>query len=185
MPNVEIRRPQIGYVEELKQFFSLVLTDTYAKEGLADRVQEMEQEIQDKENLVREDLASDGEKRYFLMALVNGKIIGTIEYGATSQLVIDCTEGRLKGVIEVGTVFVHPDYQKQGVGSLLLNIIYLTFLNRKIKEFCLDSGYPNAQKVWQKKLGMPAYILKDYWGVGYDHMVWRKPTSELSIVFRV
>ncbi|KUK64494.1 MAG: Uncharacterized protein XD85_0584 [Parcubacteria bacterium 34_609] len=185
MPNVEIRRPQISYVEELKQFFSLVLIDTYAKEGLVDRVQEMEKEIRDKENLLQEDLASDGEKRYFLIALVNGKIIGTIEYGATSQLVIDCTEGRLKGVIEVGTVFIHPDHQKQGVGSLLLNLIYLTFLNRNIKEFCLDSGYPSAQKVWQKKLGMPAYILKDYWGVGYDHMVWRKSTTELPIEFRV
>lgn len=97
MSNIEIRRPVSDDVEELKQFFSLVLIDTYAKEGLVDRVQEMEKEIRDKENLLQEDLVSDGEKRYFLIALVNGKIIGTIEYGATSQLVIDCTEGRLKG----------------------------------------------------------------------------------------
>ncbi len=184
MPNIKIRRVVNGDREAMKQFFTLVLTDTYRKEGLIDRVPEMEKEIQDKENLAQEDFESNGEKRYFLIALDNEKIVGTIEYGPTSQLVIECTDGELNGVIEVGTVFVHPDYQKQGIGTLLLNMIYLTFLNRNIKEFCLDSGFPRAQKVWKKKFGAPAYMLKDFWGAGFHHMVWRKLISDLPIVFR-
>ncbi len=56
MSNIEIRRPVSDDVEELKQFFSLVLIDTYAKEGLVDRIQEMKKEIRDKENLLQEDL---------------------------------------------------------------------------------------------------------------------------------
>jgi GNAT superfamily N-acetyltransferase len=185
LSNIEIRRPEPGDVKELKQFFTIVIKDTFAKEGLADRVNEIKKEIQDKENLLKKDFKSNGKDQYFLIALDKAKIIGTIEYGPTSQLVIDCTNGELKDIVEVGTVFVHPAYQKQGVGTLLLNMIYLIFLYRNIKEFCLDSGYCHAQKVWQKKFGTPDYVLKDYWGKGHNHMIWRKPISDIQIVFRI
>jgi len=185
LPELEIRRPRPDDIKELNQFFKMVLTDTFAKEGLAHMTQEIEKEINDKKNILNEDIESNGEKRYFLIALDNGKIIGTIEYGPTGRLIIECTGGELEGVVEVGTVFVHPDYQRQGVGTLMLNMIYLTFINRNIKEFCLDSGYTNAQRIWKKKFGEPGYIVKDYWGKGYDHMVWRKHTGGLPIVFRI
>jgi hypothetical protein len=42
-----------------------------------------------------------------------------------------------------------------------------------IEEFCLDSGYKSAQKIWINKFGNPQYHLKDYWGKDADHMVWR------------
>jgi hypothetical protein len=51
--------------------------------------------------------------------------------------------------------------------------MYLTLQNRGIEEFCLDSGYLSAQKIWRKKFGEPDYLLKDYWGEGYNHMIWR------------
>lgn len=185
MLNIEIRRPGYDDIEELNQFFTMVLMDTFAKEGLAYMTDEIEKEIEDKKIYLNEDIESNGEKRYFLIALDNEKIIGTIEYGPTGKLVINCTDGELKGVVEVGTVFVHPAYQKQGVGTIMLNMIYLTLLNRNIKEFCLDSGYKNAQKVWKKKFGEPNYILKDFWSEGYDHMIWRKLTSDMPIKFRI
>lgn len=50
------------------------------------------------------------------------------------------------------------------------------------KEFCLDSGYTNAQKVWKKKFGEPDYLLKDYWGEGFDHMIWRGRTNDGVVV---
>jgi hypothetical protein len=70
-----------------------------------------------------------------------------------------------------------------GVGTLLWNTIFLTFLNRGIEEFCLDSGYINAQEIWKKKFGEPDYLLKDYWGKGHDHMIWKRRTNEMSIIF--
>lgn len=185
MLNVEIRRPRFDDVEELHEFFRTVLIDTFAKEGLAHMIDEIEKEIEDKKIYLNEDIESNGEKRYFLIALDNGKIIGTIEYGPTGELIINCTDGKLKGVVEVGTAFVHPSYQKQGVGTIMLNMIYLTLINRNINEFCLDSGYKNAQKVWKKKFGEPDYILKDFWGEGYDHMIWRRLTSDMPIKFRI
>ncbi|MBV7506191.1 GNAT family N-acetyltransferase [Bacillus sp. sid0103] len=176
MNHMEIRRPEREDQEELSQFFRIVITDTFAKEGLAEMVEEIEQEIELKMKYVQSDLESNGENRYFLIALDHSKIIGTIEYGAASDLITSCTDGALKELVEIGTVFVHPDFQRNGVGNLLLNAMFRTLEKKDITEFCLDSGYTNAQKIWKKKFGAPEYLLKDYWGEGFDHMIWRVKT---------
>ncbi|AGK53582.1 hypothetical protein B1NLA3E_09100 [Bacillus sp. 1NLA3E] len=169
---VDIRRPSEDN-EKLNQFFRIVISDTYAKEGIAERTDDIENEIETKKKYLQSDLDSNGENRYFLIALDDDKIIGSIEYGPVSDLIIRCTDGAFEGLNEVGTVFVLPEYQGQGVGNLLLNEMYLTLKNRGIEEFCLDSGYTNAQKIWKKKFGEPDYLLKSYWGEGYNHMIWK------------
>ncbi|MDN5390053.1 MULTISPECIES: GNAT family N-acetyltransferase [Bacillus] len=183
MNEIEIRRPQIDDVEELNQFFRIVVEDTFAKEGISDLLDDQESEIESKRQYLKADLDSKGKSRHFFIASDQrlNKIIGTIEYGPASELIDICTDGALKDLYEVGTVFVHPDYQRHGIGTLLLSAMFLTFLNRGVKEFCLDSGYPGAQKIWKKKFGDPDYVLKDYWGKGYDHMIWRRRTKDMPI----
>lgn len=173
MKNVEIRRPGIEDKAALHEFFREVLEDTYAREGLAELQEDIKEEIETKKAYLERDYESSGKKRYFLIALDNGRIVGTIEYGPSSELIVSCTDGALKELVEIGTVFVHPEYQRQGVGNMLLNEMYKTLLNKGIEEFCLDSGYTNAQKIWKKKFGEPDYLIKDYWGEGFDHMIWR------------
>lgn len=172
--NIEIRRPRTGDIDELNQFFSIVIKDTFTKEGLSELLDDMKAEINSKIHYLKTDLESNGEDRYFLIALVEKEIIGSIEYGPASDLIATCTEGALSEWVEIGTVFVHPDYQRRGIGTMLLNVMLVTLQNRGISEFCLDSGYKNAQKVWQKKFGEPDYVLKDYWGAGSDHMIWKR-----------
>ncbi|HWO95274.1 MAG TPA: GNAT family N-acetyltransferase [Bacillus sp. (in: firmicutes)] len=179
MLNVEIRRPRIEDIKKLHQFFRIVITDTFMKEGIGEKVEDKEDEIEMKIKYLERDFESNGEKRYFLIALDGDKMIGSIEYGPSSELISKCTNHALKHLIEVGTVFVHPDYQRKGIGNLLLNKMYLTLQERGIEEFCLDSGYIGAQKIWKKKFGNPAYLLKDYWGEGYDHMIWRIKINDL------
>lgn len=139
----------------------------------------MKDEIKGKEINLESDLESRGEKRFFLIALDVDKIIGTIEFGPASALICECTDNKFKGLVEVGTVFVLPDYQMKGVGNLLLNTMFSILHNKGIEEICLDSGYSNAQKVWKKKFGKPDYWLKDYWGEGYDHMIWKISVNDL------
>lgn len=177
--NVQIRRAKFEDKEELTQLFKTVIKDTFAREGLEDMLDEIENEIESKKKYLKSDLDSNGEKRYFLIALEDSKIVGTIEYGPVGDLINSCTKGALKELVEVGTVFVHPDYQRQGIGNLLLNAMYHTLVNRGIEEFCLDSGYTNAQKIWKKKFGQPDYLLKDYWDEGNDHMIWRVRISDI------
>lgn len=180
MDNVEIRRPKIKDIELIKEFFSIVIIDTFNKEGIGEKVADIKDEIRTKENYLDSDFESNGEKRFFLIAfdLVQGKVIGSIEFGPASNLIIECTNHHFKELLEVGTVFVHPDYQRIGIGSLLLNKMYITLQNKGIDEFCLDSGYMNAQRIWRKKFGEPDFWLKDYWGKGYDHMIWKIRVSD-------
>jgi GNAT superfamily N-acetyltransferase len=177
MQTIEIRRPRIEDIVELNQFFRIVITDTFAREGLAGSMDDIEAEIESKNNYFHMDLDSNGEKRYFLIALAENKIIGTIEYGPASELIIECTDGKLGNLVEVGTVFVLPDYQRQGIGNRLLAEMLQTLNGRGIVDFCLDSGYKTAQTIWKKKFGEPDFLLKDYWGQGQDHMIWKISTN--------
>lgn len=177
--NIDIRRPRTGDVEELHRFFRKVITDTFIKEGIGHLLQDMEDEIETKKAYLDRDLGSDGDKRYFLIALQGEKIIGSIEYGPASELISKCSNNEMGNLNEVGTVFVLPDFQGKGIGNLLLNEMYQTLQDKGMDEFCLDSGYTNAQKIWKKKFGEPDYLLEDYWGEGYPQMIWRIKVADL------
>jgi GNAT superfamily N-acetyltransferase len=173
MQNIEINRPKLEDIELINEFFEIVIRDTFERNGIADLIDTIAEEIEDKRRCLNQDIESNGTNRYFLIAKEDDKIVGSIEYGASNELIISCTNGELKNLVEIGTVFVHPDYQKKGIGSRMLNLIFIELKKNKIKEFCLDSGYKSAQKTWINKFGSPEYHLKDYWGEAADHMVWR------------
>lgn len=176
---VEIRRPLVKDVDELNEFFRAVITDTFEKEGIDDKVDDLEDEIRIKMSYLQSDLENCGLSRYFLIAVANGEIIGSIEFGPASELISECTKGALNGLAEVGTVFVHPDWQRKGVGSLLLQKIGCVLVRKGVEDICLDSGYIRAQSIWKKKFGQPEYVLKDYWGEGYDHLIWKIKVKDL------
>ncbi len=111
--------------------------------------------------------------------MTDDEFIGSIEYGPVSDLIRTCTNEALKDLVEVGTVFVHPGYQGKGIGNSLLNAMFLSLKKKGMEEFCLDSGYDNAQKIWKKKFGEPDYLFKDYWGEGLDHLIWKVKINEV------
>ncbi|MBV6686187.1 GNAT family N-acetyltransferase [Bacillus sp. JRC01] len=152
-----IRTPEPIDREALHGFFRLVIEDTYQKEGI--------------DHLVD-----------FLVAEKDSQIIGTIEYGPASKLIMTLTNGAYGGIPEVGTVFVHPDHQRIGVGSLVVNAMLLILLGRGVEVFCLDSGYTRAQAVWKKRFGEPDHRFTDHWGEGMDHLIWKRSVRD-QIVF--
>ena len=173
MINIEISRPKYEDIQVINEFFELVIRDTFERNDIEDLVDTIAEEIEDKRRCLNQDIESDGKNRYFLIAKEDDKIVGSIEYGPSNELISSCTNGEVKELIEIGTVFVHPEYQKKGIGSRMLNLIFMELEKNGIKEFCLDSGYKSAQKTWINKFGIPEYHLKDYWGEDADHMVWR------------
>lgn len=178
---IDISRARPEDKELIYDFFHLVLMDTFQKNEIAELIDTLSDEIEDKRQCLNQDLESAGRDRYFLISKDKDRIIGTVEYGASNDLIISCTMGELKGIKEIGTVFVHPDYQKKGIGSRLFIEILLEMKKNGFDEFCLDSGYKIAQGIWTKKLGAPQYHLKDYWGKNADHMVWRKKIDDVLV----
>lgn len=172
MEPLTIRRPEAADTEALSRFFVWVLQDTYEKEGLGQETEAIEAEVRVKEAYLQTDLATEGRERYFLLATEGDAIVGTAEFGPTGDIILECTGGALAGVSEVGTVFIRPDRQGQGIGTALLQAVLRAMAAQGHDAFCLDSGYTRAQKVWRKKFGEPCCVAKDYWGPGYDHLVW-------------
>lgn len=173
MKNIEIGRPKIEDTELINEFFQIVIKDTFEKNDISHLVDLIEEEIEYKRNCLNQDFESEGKSMYFLIAKEEEKIVGSIAYGPANDLINICTKDELKGVVEIGTVFVHPKYQQKGIGAKLINQMFIEFEKKGIEEFCLDSGYKTAQRIWIKRFGNPQYLMKDYWGKDDDHMIWR------------
>lgn len=174
MQGLVIRRPHKEDVKALNDFFDVVIKDTFEQNDIADLLEDYEKEIkEEKMQFLKEDLNSNGHDRFYLFATIFDKLIGTITYGPSNDDINSNTNGEFRDIIEIGSVFVHPDYQRKGIGSLLLNRIYKELEKKGIEEFCLDSGYKNAQKVWIKKYRNPQYCFENYWGEGAHYMIWK------------
>jgi GNAT superfamily N-acetyltransferase len=115
---------------------------------------------------------------YFLIAKLDDTVVGTISFGPCGEDIKKCTENLLDNVGELGSLYVLPCHQGQGVGSLLINAIVAHLYEQGIDQFCLDSGYKRAQKRWLRKFGEPYKVVKDYWGPDYDHMIWLCKVSD-------
>jgi GNAT superfamily N-acetyltransferase len=173
MEDIVIRRPKLEDRALLYAFCETVLIHTFEINGLSEFNELLIEEIEDKKKCINEDFETKGNSRYFLIAEYKGELIGTIEYGIANELLNRCTNDKLKDLLEIGTVFVHPNFQRKGISSLLLNAIFQVLKEKNVTEICFDSGYRIAQKIWSKKYGEPEYFLKDYWGKDSHHMVWR------------
>ena len=184
MRNILIRRPCKTDIEELRRLFMVTIRDNFEKEGMGNNEEGINGEVEEKNRLLQEVLGANGADRFFLVACDQEKIVGTIVCGPCSTLINECTGGKLKGVMEIGTVYVLPKYQKKGIGTLLLNAMYIVLLSNRVEAFCLDSGYKSAQLVWHKKFGQPDFIIKDYWGEGFDHMIWYRRLDDISIIYK-
>ncbi len=172
MNTISISRPEQKDTHRLNEFFQTVIFHTFTKNGLLHMSDLMHEEIENKQNFLMQDFSSGGADRFFLVAKDGDSIVGTIEYGAPNDVIRNFAKGMPKNTVEIGTVFVHPDYQGKGLGSTLVTQMITVLRAHGVEKFCLDSGYPSAQKIWTVKFGYPSYLLKNYWGQGADHMIW-------------
>lgn len=173
LPFLEIVRPVRGELEGILEFFEKMLRDTFESNGIIHLPDLLEEEIEDKKRYILQDFSSQGEERYFLLAKSKGKILGTIEYGRANALLKACTDGALAEILEIGTLFVDPEYQGLGISKVLQVHLFRRLQNKGISKVCFDSGYPIAQGIWRKRFGEPEYFLENYWGPGSHHMVWQ------------
>lgn len=173
MEGIIIRRPEEWEEEKINELFKIVIEDIFSKNNIEHLLSEIQEEILDKRRMLREDFLSNGKDRFFLVAEYKGTIIATIAIGPANHLISEITKGAFDKIVELGTVFVHPDYQGKGLGSLMIRDMISEMKKRGLNEFCLDSGYKSAQEIWIFKFGNPEYRMVDYWEKGNDHMIWR------------
>ncbi len=110
MRKIFIRRPEQTDTPALHQFFLHVIQDTFAKEGLAELVDDQQHEWATKKQYLAADFDSQGQKRFFWLAedADTKEIVGTIEYGESNEFIQKMIKEDLSNCPEIGTVYVHP-----------------------------------------------------------------------------
>lgn len=170
---LQIRRPVLKNLEEISKLFLETVTNNFKDEGLfpalADQVDE---EVASLINTLKSDFETNGKETYFLIALFQNQIVGTVAYGPISKILTDNLSNTQTNIPEIKSVYVPPKFQGQGIGSVLFEKILEILSEHGIPAFYLDSGYQRAQQYWTKKLGLPSQVLKNYWSGGNHHMIW-------------
>lgn len=169
---IRIVKPMETDLISANEVFERSITDAFMREGLQDLSELMLEEIALKKKHLRRSVTDEDSEITFFIAKIDQLVVGTISYGPCGKEIRDCTGESLDHLGELGSLYVLPEYQEKGVGSLLIKALARYLNESGILAFCLDSGYKRAQKKWMNKFGKPYSIVKDYWGEGSDHMIW-------------
>ncbi len=167
---MKIRPIKKNDLNKLHDFFSLVISDISKKEGIW-----TESFVKD-EVIMKTDLCKaaldNNEDFYVLVIEKSNKIIGTISSSPCNLDIIKIVGNLAKGKTEIGSIYVHPNFQNQGVAKKLLNKMVNHLRRNAINSYYLDCGYSTSQLIWKYCFGKPTYLSKNYWGENNHHMVW-------------
>jgi GNAT superfamily N-acetyltransferase len=152
--------------------FEKSIVDAFEQEGLGHLQEDIQSEIAHKKQKALSSLDQTNSDTYFLIAKLDENVVGTISYGPCGEDIQICAEHQLDHLGELGSLYVMPSYQGQGIGSALIKEMMLFLKKEGIEQYCLDSGYKRAQVKWQRKFGEPYTVVQDYWGPDSIHMVW-------------
>lgn len=165
----------------LLAFFRHVIADTFQKEGIGLLHETIAEEVADKMRLFQAYLDAadqDPPTHRFLVARRKGEIIATLTYGPSGAMIRRVTQGTLSGYGELGSAYVLPRSQGQGIASEMIGKMLKELQDTGIQTFIFDSGYVRAQKIWTRKFGDPYMVLPDFWGPGGHHMIWCSAVTE-------
>ena len=170
---MKVVRFEEKYHKATQDVYRITIRYAFELEGLGHLEEDISSEVAYKEKHLSNYLNGNPEKRKILIALDDaGKVIGTISFGPLGKQILDCAGNDFAAEGELGGLYILPEAQGAGVGSALITAMLKWMKEDGIATYALDSGYKNAQKRWINKFGEPYIVAKDYWGPGFDHMVW-------------
>lgn len=172
-PEIVVKRPKAEDIVSIKVLLEITINNTFVAEQISgDNQAKIEREIENHLKALQRDLASNGKDECFLIARNESEIVGIIAFGKPNRIILANLDFDSESKPEIKCAYVHPDFQRQGIGGMLFDKIMYELHRRGTTHFCLDSGYKRAQKFWANRLGPPSVILPDYFGPGAHHMIW-------------
>lgn len=167
----------------------------YAEAAEVNWDDEIDKELKVKLDLLHQAVYGDGQGVRCLVAAVPSEasldlgIVGIIAHYPLGKEIRTALGSRGQGITpeaawettgELGALYVHPDYQGQGIASQLIRAMAITLEANGVEAFALDSGFSKAISKWLKKFGPAYHIAKDFWGPGKDHYLWHCKTQAFS-----
>jgi GNAT superfamily N-acetyltransferase len=167
---MKFRRVEKKDFDETSRLFTLCLTDLLERENLIEK-ELLETEIFRLQQTVQESFSNPAAP--FFVAEKNGQIAGTIALNKPGPVIASAIDVK-PGSLEVACVYVHPEFQRQGVGTFLFQQVLQQLNQAGHCRYYLDAGFSSSQRYWLKRLGAPSRVLKDYWGPGKHHLIWQQ-----------
>ncbi|MCX8074447.1 MAG: GNAT family N-acetyltransferase [Clostridia bacterium] len=154
---------------------NIILVDY--EEKYADDINEMEKAVWgDWGDDIRERVNN---KLVLRLAVIENKLLG-FGYGTITG-----------DLFHINTIIIKPEYQKQGIGSMIVNSFIQYSINNNIKnilaESVLANGKANSKKLFEKFRFNELYRVENYWGDLYKDVLCtecnNKPCTCTSVVF--
>jgi GNAT superfamily N-acetyltransferase len=169
---IKITPPIKGDIDFLISLYDQSIRGAFEADGYEDVAFDIAEELELKRGQLLDYFEKEESKRTYFIGKINGKIIGTINFGPLGKETKENVSKDFLSQGELGGLYILPEYQNKGYGSQLINFLVDWMKTENMAYFSLDSGYKSAQKKWLKKFGRPFKILNDYWDEGADHMIW-------------
>ncbi|TDM17675.1 N-acetyltransferase [Macrococcoides caseolyticum] len=156
-------------INQLKDYFKHVISHTFLNNGVDDD-EDLNNEINKKMTYINHYF--NGSDDMFMVAKDGDAVVGIIGFYTPNQMIQELVGDKVDGLKEMGTLYIHPDYQSRGIGSQLIVLLTQFMKEQDIVSYCFDCGYKKAMATWTRKFGQPTYFFKDYWDVGDHYAVW-------------
>lgn len=122
-------------IPSVSKLFKVTIADAFEREGLGHLQEDIRQETAAKIQMANAALNPQDTDVYFWLARSGGVVIGTVSYAPCGEDIRNCTDNRLSAVGELGSLYVLPEIQGQGVGSALIE---------EVTVFLRKRGFPNS-----------------------------------------
>lgn len=162
-------QPKLEDKVSLKSHYASVIAHTFMVDGIDDP-EDLQTEIETKYGYI--DCYYRGADTHFIVAKDGKRIIGGVAIYRPNQDVHQLMDGNLDHLYEMGSLYIHPDYQGQGIGSVLIKEMQDYMRAHGATSYCFDAAYTLAIDTWTKRFGTANYIFENYWGEGEPHHIW-------------
>ncbi len=133
---MKIRPLQEKDLQSLDEMILKCQTVLISNEHVTDKEWLIEKETERLCKVARRILLSDRETMF--VAVKDGQVLGTIACMIPGEL-ITCGLEPEDGVFEVGSIYIHPEHQRKGIGYALLQHIRGWLLEKGHSKFYLDA----------------------------------------------
>jgi GNAT superfamily N-acetyltransferase len=165
-------RPSITDIPGIKKLLEKTYLDTFVKNGI-DGIFEIKEEIENKIGKLEKDIIENDANYYFAIAKHEMEIVGICAHFPISEIIAENIKGVQSRELEIGCTYVHPEYQKKGIGKALFKMTVEELRRKHIDHYYLCSGFETSQNYWNGILGNPICAVRDIWGKGKHELIWR------------
>jgi len=116
--------------------------------------------------------AFNNQDAQYFIARINDDVVGTIAYSTPpNRGILKRTNNALIDEMEIGSLYINPAYQKQGLGKTLLLFILKQLDQKNIEKVCFDSIIETSKQIWVRMFGEPTYQIQSK-KHQFTHMIW-------------